>query len=149
MLSAGNFKVPLALMVKKKRIVLYGGLPEFKWSDLGEQDVVGQMARSEQFLWFSIVVVKNLKLDLSLRQFNVEKGKHILLLLLLLLLLLKVARNVTVRVFPSRRICIPNPPRPPPLSRHVIQVRHASVAMRINSREFGPSVVLANLVSWP
>ena len=33
-------------------------------------------------------------------------------------------------VFPSRRVCIPNPPRPPPLSRHVIQVRHASVAMR-------------------
>ena len=46
-------------------------------------------------LWFSIVVVKNLKLDLSLGQFNLEKGKHILLLLLLLLL--KVAGNVTVR----------------------------------------------------
>ena len=52
-------------------------------------------ARSEWFLWFSIVVVKNLKLDLSLGQFNVEKGKHILLLLLLLLLLLKVARNIS------------------------------------------------------
>ena len=51
--------------------------------------------RSEWFLWFSIVVVKNLKLDLSLGQFNVEKGKHILLLLLLLLLLLKVARNIS------------------------------------------------------
>ena len=43
-------------------------------------------AHSERFLWFSIVVVKNLKLDLSLGQFNVEQGKqHILLLLLLLL----------------------------------------------------------------
>ena len=50
-------------------------------------------ARSEQLLWFSIVVGKNLKLDLSLGQFNVEKGKHILLLLLLLLL--KVARNIS------------------------------------------------------
>ena len=50
-------------------------------------------AHSERFLWFSIVVVKNLKLDLSLGQFNVEQGKqHILLLLLLLLL--KVARNI-------------------------------------------------------
>ena len=52
-------------------------------------------ARSERFLWFSIVVVKNLKLDLSLEQFKVEKGKHILLLLLLLLLLLKVVRNIS------------------------------------------------------
>ena len=51
--------------------------------------------RSEWFLWFSIVVVKNLKLDLSLGQFNVEKGKHILLLLLLLFLLLKVARKMS------------------------------------------------------
>ena len=50
-------------------------------------------ARSEQLLWFSIVVGKNLKLDLSLGQFNVEKGKHILLLLLLLSL--KVARNIS------------------------------------------------------
>ena len=58
--------------------------------------MVGQ-GRSELFLWFSIVLVKNLKLDLSLGQFNVEKGKHIhiLLLLLLLLLLLKVARNIS------------------------------------------------------
>ena len=39
--SLGNFKVPLALTVKK-RIVRFEGLPEFKWSDLGEQDVVGQ-----------------------------------------------------------------------------------------------------------
>ena len=31
-------------------------------------------------------MVENLKLDLSLGKFNVEKGKHILLLLLLLLL---------------------------------------------------------------
>ena len=42
MLSLGNFKVPLALAVKKKQIVPYEGLPEFQWSDLGEQDVVGQ-----------------------------------------------------------------------------------------------------------
>ena len=42
MLSPGNFKVPLALTVKKKRIGSFEGLPEFKWSDLGEQDVVGQ-----------------------------------------------------------------------------------------------------------
>ena len=97
MWSPGNFKVPLTLTVKKKRIVRFEGLPEFKWSDLVEQDVLNK-AHSERFLWFSIVVVKNLKLDLSLGQFNVEKGKHILLLLLLLLRLLKVARNiVTVR----------------------------------------------------
>ena len=42
MLSLGNFKVLFALTVKKKRIVCFEGLPEFKWSDLGEQDVVGQ-----------------------------------------------------------------------------------------------------------
>ena len=56
-------------------------------------------AHSERFLWFSIVVVRNLKLDLSLGQLNVEQGKqHILLLLLLLLLLLKVAETyLTVR----------------------------------------------------
>ena len=41
-MSLGNFKVPLALTMKKKRIVRFEGLPEFKWSDLGEQDVVGQ-----------------------------------------------------------------------------------------------------------
>ena len=64
MLSPGNFKVPLTLTVKKERIVRFEGLPEFKWSDLGEQDVVGQ-GSFEQFVWFSIVVVKNLKLDLS------------------------------------------------------------------------------------
>ena len=40
MLSAGNFKVPLTLTVKKKRIVRFEGLPEFKWSDVVEQDVV-------------------------------------------------------------------------------------------------------------
>ena len=51
-------------------------------------------AHSERFLWFSIVVVRNLKLDLSLGQLKVEQGKqHILLLLLLLLL--KVARNIS------------------------------------------------------
>ena len=36
MLSPGNFTV------KKRRIVRFEGLTEFKWSDLGEQDVVGQ-----------------------------------------------------------------------------------------------------------
>ena len=41
-LSLGNFKVPLALTLKKQQIVCFEGLPEFKWSDLGEQDVVGQ-----------------------------------------------------------------------------------------------------------
>ena len=51
-------------------------------------------AHSERSLWFSIVVVKNLKLDLSLGQFNVEKGKHILLLLLLPLLKV-AARNIS------------------------------------------------------
>ena len=46
-------------------------------------------AHLERFLWFSIVVGKNLTLDLSLGQFNVEQGKqHILLLLL------KVSRNI-------------------------------------------------------
>ena len=34
--------MPLALTVKKKSIVRFEGHPEFKWSDLGEQDVVGQ-----------------------------------------------------------------------------------------------------------
>ena len=42
MLSLANFKVPLALTVKKKRIVRFEGLPEFKLSDLGQQDMVGQ-----------------------------------------------------------------------------------------------------------
>ena len=46
-------------------------------------------AHSERILWFSIVVVKNPKMDLSLGQFNVEQGKqHILLPLL------KVSRNI-------------------------------------------------------
>ena len=34
--------MPLALTVKKKQIVRFEGPPEFKWSDLGEHDVVGQ-----------------------------------------------------------------------------------------------------------
>ena len=42
MLSLANFKVPLALTVKKQQIVRFEGLPEFTWSDLGEQYVVGQ-----------------------------------------------------------------------------------------------------------
>ena len=40
--SPGNFKVPLTLTVKKKRIVRFEGLPQFKWSDPEEQDVVEQ-----------------------------------------------------------------------------------------------------------
>ena len=94
MLSPGNFKLPLALMVKKKRTIRFECLPEFKCSERGEQDVVGQGSFRAVFMIFD-VVVKNLKLDLSLGLFNVEKGKHILLLLPLLLLLLKVARNIS------------------------------------------------------
>ena len=71
MLSPENFKVPLALTVKKKRIVRFEDLPEFKWSDLGEQDVVGQGSFGAVFMVFA-VVVKILKLDLSLGQFNIE-----------------------------------------------------------------------------
>ena len=47
----------------------------------------------------------------------------------------------------SSRICIPHSSRLPPLSRYVIPVRHAPVSERQNSREFGPSVALANIVS--
>ena len=42
MWSPGNFKVHLTLTVKKKRIVRFEDLPQFKWSDLGEKDVAGQ-----------------------------------------------------------------------------------------------------------
>ena len=52
MLSPGNLKVPLALTVKKKRIVRFEGPPEFKWSDLGEQDVVGQGSFGAVFMVF-------------------------------------------------------------------------------------------------
>ena len=52
MLSAGNFKVPLTLTVKKKRIVRFEGLPEFKWSDLVEQDVVEQGSFGAFFMVF-------------------------------------------------------------------------------------------------
>ena len=37
-----NFKVPFAFTTKKKRVGRFEGLPEFKWSDLREQDVIGQ-----------------------------------------------------------------------------------------------------------
>ena len=57
-------KVPLTLTVKKKLIVRFEGHPEFKWSDIGEQDVVGQGSFGAVFM-VSIVVVYNLKLDLS------------------------------------------------------------------------------------
>ena len=56
--------------------VRFEGLPEFIWSDLGEQDVVRQGSFGAVFM-LSIVVVKNLKLDLSLGQFNVEQGNNI------------------------------------------------------------------------
>ena len=52
MLFPGNFKVPLALTVKKKRIVRFEGLPEFKWNDLREQDVVGQGSFGAVFMLF-------------------------------------------------------------------------------------------------
>ena len=52
MWSPGNFKVPLTLRVKKKRIVRFEGLPQIKWSDLGEQDVVGQGSFGAVFMVF-------------------------------------------------------------------------------------------------
>ena len=52
MLSPGNFRVPLALTVKKKQIGRFEGLPEFKWSDQGEQDVVGQGSFRAVFMVF-------------------------------------------------------------------------------------------------
>ena len=52
MLSSGNFKVPLTLTVKKQPIVRFEGRPEFKWSDLGEQDVVGQGSFGAVFMVF-------------------------------------------------------------------------------------------------
>ena len=50
--SPGNFKVPLTLMVKKKRIVRFEGLPQFKWSNPGEQDGVGQGSFGAVFMVF-------------------------------------------------------------------------------------------------
>ncbi|CAH3177791.1 unnamed protein product [Porites lobata] len=44
MLSPGNFTV------KKRRIVRFEGLTKFKWSDLGEQDVVGQSSFGAVFV---------------------------------------------------------------------------------------------------
>ena len=38
----GNFKIPIAFTSKKKRIGRFEGLPQFKWTDLGGQDVIGQ-----------------------------------------------------------------------------------------------------------
>ena len=46
MLSPGNFKLPLALTAKKKRTFRFEGVPEFKWRELGEQDVVGRFKHS-------------------------------------------------------------------------------------------------------
>ena len=52
MLFAGNVKVPLTLTLKKKRIVPFECLPQFKWSDLGEQDGVGQGSFGAVFMVF-------------------------------------------------------------------------------------------------
>ena len=52
MWSPGNFKVPLTLRVKRMRIVRFEGLPQIKWSDLGEQDVVGQGSFGAVFMVF-------------------------------------------------------------------------------------------------
>ena len=48
----GNFKVPLKLTVKKTRIIRFESLPQFKWSDLGKQDVVGQGSFGAVFMVF-------------------------------------------------------------------------------------------------
>ena len=37
-----NFKVAIAFFREKKRIGCFEGLPQFKWNDLGKQDVIGQ-----------------------------------------------------------------------------------------------------------
>ena len=37
-----NFKILIAFTSKKKRIGRFEGLPQFKWTDLGGQDVIGQ-----------------------------------------------------------------------------------------------------------
>ena len=37
-----NFKIPIAFTSKKKKIGRFQGLPQFKWTDLGGQDVIGQ-----------------------------------------------------------------------------------------------------------
>ena len=37
-----NFKIPIAFTSKKKRIGRFEGLPQFKWTDLGGQDAIGQ-----------------------------------------------------------------------------------------------------------
>ena len=37
-----NFQIPIAFTSKKKRIGRFEGLPQFKWTDLGGQDVIGQ-----------------------------------------------------------------------------------------------------------
>ena len=44
--------MPLTLTVKKKRIIHFEGLPQFKWSDLGQQDVVGQGLFGAVFMVF-------------------------------------------------------------------------------------------------
>ena len=37
-----NFKIPIAFTSKKERISRFEGLPQFKWTDLGGQDVISQ-----------------------------------------------------------------------------------------------------------
>ena len=52
MWSPGNLKVPLTLTVKKKWTVRFENIPQFKWLDLGEQDVVGQSSFGAVFMVF-------------------------------------------------------------------------------------------------
>lgn len=40
--SEDNFKIPIAFTSKKKRIGRFEDLPQFKWTDIGRQDVIGQ-----------------------------------------------------------------------------------------------------------
>jgi len=40
--SEDNFKIPIALISKKKRIGRFEDLPQFKWTDIDRQDVIGQ-----------------------------------------------------------------------------------------------------------
>ena len=44
--------MPLTLTVKKKRMVRFEGLPRCKWSDLGQQNVVGQGSFGAAFMVF-------------------------------------------------------------------------------------------------
>ena len=50
MSSREKFKLPFALSVKKKKIARFEGLPQFKWNNLGEQDVIGQRSFGAVFV---------------------------------------------------------------------------------------------------